>query len=254
MKAKRAKERARLKKLQLQQQQQQQQSENVGSSDPPSLHSRTQSDPTTDDGDSYSNPVDSLRQKGDYPRRQQNQHNRHDRHEYYHQRESSDTSFNSRGEPYGEENYSNPIDMIRKEGSGATKKQPMPPPHRRDDEIYVLPTGGSGQQQHTDYHGPTRPNQLELRGPLNRPAPPRAHVPEGIENIAAYIDPTYPSSGSTTSGTPGNGVSPGNHPDTSEYSDQSSSPVPPYMPIQGQRRNTSLENKKKKTKDKCTHQ
>lgn len=41
--------------------------------------------------------------------------------------------------------------------------------------------------------------------------------------------------------------------DILEYSEPSSSPVPPYMPIQGTRRTTSLD-KKKKTKDKCTHQ
>jgi len=64
------------------------------------------------------------------------------------------------------------------------------------------------------------------------------------------IDPTYNGASSSPT-TPGNSLSPQ---DYSEYSDQSSSPVPPYMPIQGTRRNTSLENKKKKSKDKCTHQ
>jgi len=36
--------------------------------------------------------------------------------------------------------------------------------------------------------------------------------------------------------------------------DQSASPTPPYMPIQGTRRSNSSEDRKKKSKDKCTHQ
>ncbi|XP_054742913.1 myb-like protein AA isoform X2 [Anastrepha obliqua] len=36
--------------------------------------------------------------------------------------------------------------------------------------------------------------------------------------------------------------------------DKSSSPTPPYMPIQGTRRSNSSDDRKKKSKDKCTHQ
>lgn len=82
-------------------------------------------------------------------------------------------------------------------------------------------------------------------------------IPDGIENIAAVIDPTYGSVAGTTGGkppaaSPSGLTTPSTLPD---FLDQSSSPVPPYMPIQGTRRgNLSVDNKKKKSKDKCTHQ
>jgi hypothetical protein len=81
------------------------------------------------------------------------------------------------------------------------------------------------------------------------------------DNIAAMIDPTF--------GTPSPGAYQANGlhhqqqqqqqssrltPDLLEYSEPSStSPVPPYMPIQGTRRNASLD-KKKKSKDRCAQQ
>lgn len=86
-------------------------------------------------------------------------------------------------------------------------------------------------------------------------------MPESVENIAAVIDPTYDQQHNTTNNTGNNHIktpiaaSPLTLPD---FLEQSSSPVPPYMPIQGTRRNTgniSMDNnKKKKSKDKCTHQ
>lgn len=88
------------------------------------------------------------------------------------------------------------------------------------------------------------------------PSPTR-HV-----NIAMAIDPTYPRRGmqsppsydttsstvttSTSSSSPSFTLPP---PDIAEH-DGETSPVPPYMPIQGQRRTASLEKKaKKKNKD-----
>lgn len=86
-------------------------------------------------------------------------------------------------------------------------------------------------------------------------------MPEGIDNIATVIDPTYPTSASTPStvaSTPLNTNGPVIPPTHAEYnaSELGSSPVPPYMPIQGTRRNNmvSQPDKKKKSKDKCTHQ
>lgn len=86
------------------------------------------------------------------------------------------------------------------------------------------------------------------------------------KNIAIAIDPTYsrrgvpsPPSYDTTSSTvttstsassPGMSLPP---PDISE-NEGDTSPVPPYMPIQGQRRTASLEKKKKKSKDGCKQQ
>lgn len=81
----------------------------------------------------------------------------------------------------------------------------------------------------------------------------RAHVPEGIENIATVIDPTYPVTTPTLSTASATQL-----PAHLEYAapEHSSSPVPPYMPIQGTRRTNlvSQPDKKKKSKDKCTHQ
>lgn len=75
----------------------------------------------------------------------------------------------------------------------------------------------------------------------------RTFTPEAVENIATVIDPTYESH-SIPSISP---ISPVVLPD---FIDQSTSPVPPYMPIQGTRRTVAGDSKKKKTKDKCTHQ
>uniref|UniRef100_A0A1L8DNE4 Putative serine/threonine-protein kinase n=1 Tax=Nyssomyia neivai TaxID=330878 RepID=A0A1L8DNE4_9DIPT len=224
-KAKRAKERARLKKQQLQEEE-----------------ARCKPPMPEPDGDSYANPVDFIdTNQQEYAR---------DRREYY-----EDTRGNSSGaydhrNSYlnADENYSNPVDMlvqpndtdqvkvsinVKKQTAGAKKQ---------DDHGYTI-TGGSSSANH-----PMRPNHLDIRGPINRPAAPRAHLPEGIENIAAMIDPTYHQSCNST---PGSALTP---PDVAEFSDHSSSPVPPYMPIQGSRRSTSLDNKKKKSKDKCAHQ
>ncbi|EFA00964.1 coiled-coil domain-containing protein 50 [Tribolium castaneum] len=118
-----------------------------------------------------------------------------------------------------------------------------------------------------------RPTQLDLKSPLNRINKPRYPEPEGCDNasglspnsqhinIAMAIDPTYPKRGmhssssyettsstvttSTSSSSPGMVLPP---PDISELDDENN--IPPYMPIQGQRRTASLEKKqKKKSKD-----
>lgn len=100
-----------------------------------------------------------------------------------------------------------------------------------------------------------------------------------LDNIAAAIDPTYDqhlhrhtpstplSQGATAVGSP-------SLPDFLDHSvmqhhakmggsaaagaavanSSNSGPVPPYMPIQGTRRNGAEEAKKKRSKDKCTHQ
>lgn len=93
---------------------------------------------------------------------------------------------------------------------------------------------------------------------MNRPhQPPRPPKPDRDElgnNIATVIDPTYiESKGSPT--TPNSSIQHNQPTNLPDFLNQSSSPVPPYMPIQGTRRNISLDNnKKKKVKDKCTHQ
>ncbi|RZC39498.1 hypothetical protein BDFB_010313, partial [Asbolus verrucosus] len=109
--------------------------------------------------------------------------------------------------------------------------------------------------RNTDRIPAIRPNQLDLNcdtasGPSTSPG--SQHI-----NIAMAIDPTYPKKGmhssssfetssstvttSTSSSSPGIVLPP---PDISELEDESN--VPPYMPIQGQRKTASLEKKQKK--------
>lgn len=109
----------------------------------------------------------------------------------------------------------------------------------------------------------TKPDLCEIRTPHQKISP--SHAGQHI-NIAMAIDPTYtrrnakqsPLSFDTTSSTVTTSTSsssPGNllsH-DVIEHEDDTS-PVPPYMPIQGQRRTLSLEKKKKKPKDGCKQQ
>lgn len=153
-------------------------------------HSRSHSHDS--EADSYSNPVDLL------PPTDSGQQRNH--HEYYHQRDNSGNSQSSAGGYYRDsihdENYSNPIDMLREEQAAGG-------PNVKININLKKQIGAVGGP--SEYQGPARPNHLEIRGPLNRPAPPRAHLPE--DNIAAMIDPTYTSSGSAST-TPGGGLSP----------------------------------------------
>lgn len=147
-------------------------------------------------------------------------------------------------------NYSNPVDLIRSTSRSPTASGSKQPGNsRRDDDMYERPINDS------EYNGPKRPNNLEIRHmnrPHQPPRPPKADRDDG--NIATVIDPTYvDAKGSPT--TPSSGVQHNQSSNLPDFLDQSSSPVPPYMPIQGTRRNISLDNnKKKKGKDKCTHQ
>lgn len=86
---------------------------------------------------------------------------------------------------------------------------------------------------------------------------------DGLDNIAAVIDPTYPNIGpNTTVNQPlPNSINDAQNflPAHLKYTtpDQNSNPIPPYMPIQGIRRanGVSQSDKKKKSKDnRCTHQ
>lgn len=84
-------------------------------------------------------------------------------------------------------------------------------------------------------------------------------------NIAMAIDPTYtrrsnisqtPSSHDTTTSSTSSTTSPAISLPPPDLSEDELSPVPPYMPIQGQRRTASLEKKTKKSraKDGCKQQ
>lgn len=175
-------------------------------------------DPSDPDGDSYSNPVDMLASNG---------HRRHQQSpdtapQFLHQKQSSYNSQSSTGSYHqpnlSDDSYSNPVDMV-------------PPLHQRSPAL--------------------RPNHLEIRGQLNRPQPPRAHLPED-QNIAAMIDPTYatPSPPSTLISSPITTT-----PDILEHYEDGGSPsTAPYMPIQGTRRTSSSNEKKKKQKERCNQQ
>lgn len=177
-------------------------------------------DPSDPDGDSYSNPVDMLATDA---------HRRHQQSpegapQYLHQKQSSYNSQSSGGSYHqhhqSDDSYSNPVDMV-------------PPLHQRSPAL--------------------RPNHLEIRGQLNRPQPPRAHLPED-QNIAAMIDPTYatPSPPSTLISTPVTNNS--TTPDILEHYEDGSPSTAPYMPIQGTRRTSSSNEKKKKQKERCNQQ
>lgn len=175
------------------------------------------------EGDSYSNPVDMLPSNDAQFNRRYQQSPDGGHSNYQHQKQSSYNSQSSGGSYHqhaNDDSYSNPVDMMT-----------TPPLHQR---------------------GLQRPNQLEIRGQINRPHPPRAHLPED-QNIAAMIDPTY-----ATPSPPSTNVSPmkATPPDILEYCEKSGdepSAVPPYMPIQGTRRTSSKDNRKKQ-KERCNQQ
>lgn len=216
-KAKRAKERARQKKELMKQQHQQQNGQLI--------------DPEDLDSESYSNPVDMLQANDlNYSRRYQHSPDiqQQNNAQYLHQKQSSYNSQSSGGSGYNQVNqssnddsYSNPVDMV------------PPPLFQRVAQ---------------------RPNHLEIRGQINRPQAPRAHLPEE-QNIAAMIDPTY-----ATPSPPKNlqnvvSVVKPTPPDILEYCENNGDEpsTAPYMPIQGTRRTVSSD-KRKKQKERCNQQ
>ncbi|XP_069671332.1 coiled-coil domain-containing protein 50 isoform X2 [Periplaneta americana] len=164
-----------------------------------------------------------------------------------------------------------------------------------DDEGFVASPSAQGHllpgSEWGDQDGPIaahstaiRPTDLDLTSGVNRSATSRGKQrfpdPEAIEvlsspepgpshsalpNIAMAIDPTYPRRATVTHTStyntsavdtpPSNISSPAVSLPPPEF-DEDDSPVPPYMPIQGQRRSASLEkkNKKGRSKDSCKQQ
>lgn len=108
--------------------------------------------------------------------------------------------------------------------------------------------------------GTTYPRLLRIQNPNSNSILSfllcRNYPNDGMDNIAAVIDPTYPIS-TPSSATPLGGPT-GILPAHLDYTstEHNSAPVPPYMPIQGTRRTNGISQpeKKKKSKDKCTHQ
>nr|CAD7416741.1 unnamed protein product [Timema poppensis] len=165
------------------------------------------------------------------------------------------------------------------------KQQHSGGPGVSDDEGLAMSPGSSGP--HSDWgdqpippHSTAvRPTDLDLAGP--RKPRQRFPDPEAIEvlscspeagpshghtlpNIAMAIDPTYPRRARTGGSELYASSSPVMSPSVqahykllcAAYEEDEDSPVPPYMPIQGQRRTMSLEKKgrKSKSKDGCKQQ
>uniref|UniRef100_A0A182KBX2 CCDC50_N domain-containing protein n=1 Tax=Anopheles christyi TaxID=43041 RepID=A0A182KBX2_9DIPT len=186
--------------------------------------------------------------------------------------------------PISDENYSNPVDMIKQQKQQqqllfqqqqllqqqrggpnfklSANVQRLIENGRKEDEIYVLPVS---QEDHPP---------IDL--PLSQRTPPRGSMPPANggrhisspaarnqyldDNIAAKIDPTFGAGAGmghspTSTGTSSSAAN-ASQPDILEFSDPgSSSPVPPpYMPIQGTRRTNATDGKKRKSKERCAQQ
>ncbi|XP_039279237.1 trichohyalin isoform X1 [Nilaparvata lugens] len=122
---------------------------------------------------------------------------------------------------------------------------------------------------------PSRPNNLDVIR-INKPKMPEPEEIESVAsgcsggggggvhtlptNIAMAIDPTYTPphptlSHHSTTTTSSSISSPSYSLPSPDFEEEDDSPVPPYMPIQGQRRTSSLEKKHKKNKkDSCKQQ
>lgn len=176
------------------------------------------------EGDSYSNPVDMLPVNDVQHSRRYQQSPDGGPGNYQHIKQSSYNSQSSGGSYHqhpNDDSYSNPVDLMT-----------TPPPLQQ--------------------RGMQRPTQLEIRGQINRPLPPRAHLPDD-QNIATMIDPTYatPSPPSTLNSSPMKATPP----DILEYCEKNGDEpsTAPYMPIQGTRRSASKDNRKKQ-KERCNQQ
>lgn len=202
-----------------------------GSSISPS-HSRSASDPAEPEGDSYSDPIDLI------PHREHAKHSAAYRPgEYVHSKQSSGASRDSF--IYSDENYSNPVDMLRAAATGGSSRSSVKSSESNTEP--ALPP-------------PCRQTKTEARGAISKP-PPRTPTSNGHDNIAAAIDPTYPNVGPSSASA--KAVPASILPAHLDYTaGAAASPVPPYMPIQGTRRTNAVvqSDRKKRAKDKCTHQ
>ncbi|KAJ9594192.1 hypothetical protein L9F63_014352, partial [Diploptera punctata] len=146
--------------------------------------------------------------------------------------------------------------------SGQTRMSPTPlqsvqPSWTSHHLLAEVQLPGADQESNESFPDPEAIEVL----PTPEPGPSHATLP----NIAMAIDPTYPRRATitqtstyntaTTVESPSNMSSPAVSLPPPEF-EEDDSPVPPYMPIQGQRRSASLEkkNKKSRSKDGCKQQ
>lgn len=133
-------------------------------------HARSRSDPLEMDGDSYSDPIDLITNPGPDHGLMSRSHPTYNNPmaqragEYYHAKQGSGASRDSL--PFSDENYSNPIDMVKSGHHSSSRRSDQSNSLRRDDDVYISPSDSGS------CNGPARPSKLELRGPLNRPAQP----------------------------------------------------------------------------------
>ncbi|KAB0796875.1 hypothetical protein PPYR_10936 [Photinus pyralis] len=166
-------------------------------------------------------------------------------------------------------NYSFPADLVSHKLDHNLKQNYSPQKSfQRDTKILNCPDNPPDNSQQSS---PARPTQLDLKS-LNYPNKTRysevqAHLQSSAQhtNIAMAIDPTYNrrsqhlvpyyDTSSSTVTTSTSSSSPGMLLPPPDLPEEDDSPIPPYMPIQGQRRTSSLEKKtKKKAKDGCKQQ
>ncbi|XP_044315961.1 basic-leucine zipper transcription factor A isoform X2 [Drosophila rhopaloa] len=160
------------------------------------------------------------------------------------------------------EAYSNPIDVLNNSREQRTHNGPLTngsltrdggssnhssmqrqqrnmAPIRGEDDIYTLPVDSCrpGQRPVSLHMAAEAVQQLQTHNSMTRS--------EHYGSEAGSHDSSHQS---------GQDISPHMKYSKSGNFDQSASPTPPYMPIQGTRRSNSSEDRKKKSKDKCTHQ
>lgn len=206
-KAKRAKERAKQKKEMMKQQQMQQQ-QNIGPTD------------LDADGDSYSNPVDMVKNERRHLQPQDGQ--------FLHSKQSSYNSQSSGGsyqhhrQSSNDDSYSNPVDLV------------APPLNQR-------------MQQ--------RPNNLEMKAAAQVDRIQQLPQQRTLTPEDEFFDPTYATPSPKISPKKNSNSSHvSNSPDILDHYDENASSTAPYMPIQGQRRTPMNNDKRKKQKERCNQQ
>ncbi|XP_033154291.1 uncharacterized protein LOC117137087 isoform X7 [Drosophila mauritiana] len=160
------------------------------------------------------------------------------------------------------EAYSNPIDVLN-----SSREQR---PHNGPLTNGSLTRDGGSSSNHSSMQRQQR-NMVPIRGeddiytlPVDScrpgPRPLSLHVTEAMPPVQNHNSMTRSEHYGSEAGShdsshqSGQDVSPHMKYSKSGNFDQSASPTPPYMPIQGTRRSNSSEDRKKKSKDKCTHQ
>lgn len=144
-------------------------------------------------------------------------------------------------EKYLDENYSIPVDLIKSNDENILHKDNF---NRYEEGIYTFPVQSNHQNDFS------RQNKLNMRSNNYDPTLEYDDNTVSCNNISNNTGSAANNSffhGNHIN----NQITPTNH---NSYNEHDMNSVPPYMPIQGQRRSTSSDAKKKKSKDKCAQQ